>query len=67
MRLLKISTFITCKVEQGKDGLVYCDKVNGCDNCVLEHLKLIENVKGPNFRVQKSSIDQIIDLKENKK
>jgi len=64
LRLFKISICVTCKVEQDKDGMVHCDKVNGCDDCVLKYLKLIENVKGPNFRVQKSCIDQIIELKE---
>jgi len=57
--------FLTCGPEKKGEGdmEMYCDTVQGCDDCVKD-FKLIEKIIGPNFVIQKLTIDEILDLKE---
>jgi len=74
MRLMKISLVLTCNPEElekeeydpeTKSWIkIHCEKFNSCDECLERYLKLIEKAVGPEFKVQKFKIDEIIDLRE---
>ena len=74
MRLLKVSLVLTCNPKEREKAEfdpesrswinIYCEKFDGCDECIDNALKLIEKIVGPEFVVQKFKIDEIIDLGE---
>ena len=71
-RLFRINLILTCDPEEGKEEFdpetkswikIHCEKFDSCDECIGRYLKLIEKAIGPNFKVQKFKIDEIIDLR----
>ena len=70
MRLMKISLVLTCnpeelEKEETKSWIkIHCEKFNSCDECLERYLKLLEKAIGPEFKVQKFKIEEIIDLRE---
>jgi len=76
-RLLKLSVILTCNPEE-KDKeefdpesrrwiKIYCEKFDSCDQCLERNLRLIEKKIGPEFRLQKFTIEEIIDLRDERK
>jgi len=68
-RLFRISLVLTCNPEKEEEfdpeTKRYCEKFDNCDQCLEDSLKLIENLIGPEFKVQKIKIEEIIDLRES--